>query len=129
MYSRTSKAFVMCIRGVQIYVMPKISKSQHFIPCLRLLYKKIFEKCFLCLLLLLPDSFRRNGDMADDHEAPIGEQLPRAWTRGCKRQIFSKSQRRKESAAKQCRIKREVFWDGCPQVLHKGFSILPILAR
>ena len=40
-----------------------------------------------------------------------------------------KSERRKESVAGQCRMRREVSWDGCPQALQEGFPILPILGR
>ena len=67
--------------------------------------------------------------MAEDRGAPEAGQLPRAWTRGRRETESPKSERRKESVAGQCRMKSEVSWDECPQALHEGFSILPILER
>ena len=45
--------------------------------------------------------------MAEDHRAPEARQLPRAWTRGREERVIesSKSERRKESVAGQCRIR------------------------
>ena len=40
-----------------------------------------------------------------------------------------KSERLKESVAGQCRMRREVSWDECPQALQEGFSIPSILER
>ena len=77
--------------------------------------------------------------MAEDHGGPEAGQLSRAWTRGRRgvqrklrvanrEQIeLPKSKWCKGSVAGQCRMRSEVSWDECPQVLQEGFSILPIL--
>ena len=63
--------------------------------------------------------------MAEDHGAPEAGQLTRVWTRGrIETRESPKSEQRKESVAGQCRLRREVSWDECPQALQEGFSIL-----
>ena len=49
---------------------------------------------------------------------------PKAWTRDRK-----ETESRQKSVAEQCRMRREVSWDECPQALQEGLSILPILER
>ena len=63
--------------------------------------------------------------MAEDHRAPEVGKLNRVWDRG--RRETANCQR--ASDAGQCRMRGEVSWDGCPQVLQEGFSILLILER
>ena len=64
--------------------------------------------------------------MAEDHGPPEAGQLSRAWTRDRRE---TKIERRKESVARQCRMRSEMSWDECPQALQEGFSILLILER
>ena len=54
------------------------------------------------LLLLFTRPLTRDGGMAEDHGAPEAGQLPRVWTRGRRE---TKSERRKESVAGQCRMR------------------------
>ena len=54
------------------------------------------------MLLLFTRPLPRDGGMAEDHGAPEAGQLPRVWTRGHKE---TKSERRKESVAGQCRMR------------------------
>ena len=55
--------------------------------------------------------------MAEYRRAPEAGQLPRAWTRG-----------RTETGVQRVRS-WTVQNEKCPQALHEGFSILPILER
>ena len=41
--------------------------------------------CLRALMLLFSQPLPRDAGMAEDHEAPEAEQLPRAWTRGRKK--------------------------------------------
>ena len=65
----------------------------------------------------------RDGGMAEDHGAPETGQLNRAWIEVVKRQRVAK----KRAAQRVCSwtVQNEM----CPQALHEGFSILPILER
>ena len=67
--------------------------------------------------------------MAEDHGAPEAGQLPRVWTRDRTETKTPQRASGAESVAGQCRMRREMSWDECPQALQEGFSILPILER
>ena len=62
----------------------------------------------------------RDGGMAEDHGAPEAGDFSESGPESC---------RRKEFVARQCRMRREVSWNGWPLTLHEVFSIVPILER
>ena len=69
----------------------------------------------LLLLLVITRLLPRDGGMAEDHGAPEAGKLPRVWTRGRRETESPKSERRKGSIAGQCRTRRQMSWDECPQ--------------
>ena len=67
--------------------------------------------------------------MSEDHGAPEAGQLSKVWTRGRKEAESRQRASGAESVTGQCRMRRQVSWDECTDVLQEGFSILPILER
>ena len=79
--------------GPQSYFVPSIILPNHstLAPAL---YGQLQLNRFV---FVVTPSLPRNGDMAEEHEAPEAGQLPRAWTRG---------RRETESSQRVCGAKR-----------------------
>ena len=87
--------------------------------------------CNYVVVVVVTQPLTRDGGMTEYHGAPEAGQVLRTWIRD-----RGETESRKERVAQRVRswtarnkTKSQVSWDGCPQALRKGFSILPTLVR
>ena len=79
-----------------------------------------------CCYPIPSEGWRHGGRSWSSRSQATPQRVDQRWQRV---KESPNSKQHKESVAVQSRMRKEVFWDGCPHALHEGFSILPIPVR